>query len=62
MEQLLNPETPSECERTDAAPAVETSCKRLSDVADLLNPVPPEDAGCGTEAVVDKAVFDKAAC
>ena len=42
--------------------AVETSSKRLSAVADLLNPAPVEGTGSDTEVVVDKPVFDKAAC
>ena len=62
VEQLLNPETPSQCEEADTAPTVETSSKRLSAVADLLNPAPCEDTGSSAQAVEDKAVFDKAAC
>jgi predicted house-cleaning NTP pyrophosphatase (Maf/HAM1 superfamily) len=63
--QILHPEIPSSSDEAEPAPtnaAVETSSKRLSAVADLLNPAPVDGTVADTEVVVDKPVFDKAAC
>jgi hypothetical protein len=63
--QIPDPEIPSSSDEAEPAPtnaAGETSCKRLSTVADLLNPAPVEGTRADTEVMVDKPVFDKAAC
>jgi len=56
MHQLLNPEVPNSSDEAE-----ETSSKRLSAVADLLNPAPVEGTGSNTVVVI-KPVFDTAAC